>query len=155
MESEQIIDVQLLNGSLVDVDAFAEYREQDRRFGMRGKNVRLIFPEKYKIRDLKSRHGWQSYSASNTIVLSRHYTWDGPSGPTFDTPSLRLASLVHDIICTETARGYAIKGYVLRHEIYRLIAIDQQCPRWRANGHFAALVGFNWAYPLYKKLRGK
>lgn len=31
-----------------------------------------------------------------SIILADGYRWDGPSGPTIDTPSWMIASLVHD-----------------------------------------------------------
>ena len=33
-----------------------------------------------------------------TLIIRRHYAWDGPSGPTIDTRSFMRASLVHDAL---------------------------------------------------------
>lgn len=152
--NNDFLQVKILNGSLVDVDEFAQYREHDNRFGAR-MDFELVFPDSIKINDRKSREGWFSHSSTNSISVFQRYTWDGPSGPTFDTPSLRLASLVHDIICTKTARGYAVNGYWKRHQIYRDIAKGQNCPPWRANLHFGVLVSFNWIYSMQKKGRSQ
>ena len=32
------------------------------------------------------------------IVIKKGYAWDGPSGPTFDTPNFMRGSLVHDAL---------------------------------------------------------
>lgn len=33
----------------------------------------------------------------NILTISRGYVWDGASGPVFDTKSIMIASLVHDV----------------------------------------------------------
>lgn len=33
-----------------------------------------------------------------TLVIKKGYAWDGPSGPTFDTPNFMRGSLVHDAL---------------------------------------------------------
>ncbi len=44
--------------------------------------------------------GWIVYhtatSVLKTIWINKGYWWDGPSGPTFDTPDFMPSSLVHD-----------------------------------------------------------
>jgi hypothetical protein len=35
-------------------------------------------------------------SPDGTLFLASGYAWDGPSGPTFDTPDFMRGSLVHD-----------------------------------------------------------
>ncbi len=32
------------------------------------------------------------------LIITKGYAWDGPSGPTIDTPSFMQASLVHDAL---------------------------------------------------------
>jgi len=32
------------------------------------------------------------------LVIKKGYAWDGPSGPTFDTPNFMRGSLVHDAL---------------------------------------------------------
>ena len=32
------------------------------------------------------------------MVVEKDYAWDGPSGPTIDTPNSMRASLVHDVL---------------------------------------------------------
>lgn len=37
-------------------------------------------------------------SAAGELTVSRGYAWDGPSGPTVDTPDFMRGSLVHDAL---------------------------------------------------------
>ena len=37
--------------------------------------------------------------ATGLLVIRRGFTWDGASGPTFDTKNSMRASLVHDVFC--------------------------------------------------------
>jgi len=39
---------------------------------------------------------WVSLSKTGRLVLKKGYAWDGPSGPTIDTPNFMRGSLVHD-----------------------------------------------------------
>lgn len=42
---------------------------------------------------------WTDYIELNTdgrLIVKKGYAWDGPSGPTFDTPDFMRGSLVHD-----------------------------------------------------------
>ena len=48
-----------------------------------------------------------------TITIKNGYAWDGPSGPTFDTPSFMRGSLVHD------ALYQLMRGSFLDHKIHR------------------------------------
>ncbi|HUS89668.1 MAG TPA: hypothetical protein VMW91_10000, partial [Desulfosporosinus sp.] len=43
--------------------------------------------------------------AFNYIVIHKGYAWDGPSGPTFDTPNFMLGSLVHDVFYQAMREG--------------------------------------------------
>ena len=40
--------------------------------------------------------GFVKLDSSGRLTLSALYAWDGPSGPTFDTPDFILPSLAHD-----------------------------------------------------------
>ncbi len=37
-------------------------------------------------------------STEGMLVIKRGYAWDGPSGPTIDTPNFMRGSLVHDAL---------------------------------------------------------
>jgi len=48
-----------------------------------------------------------------TLTAKTRYAWDGPSGPTFDTPSTMRASLVHDALYQMMRLGWlpaSLKG---------------------------------------------
>lgn len=69
------------------------------------------------------------------IRLARGYAWDGPSGPTIDTPNFMRGSLVHDGLYQLMRIGE------LDHEVWRLAA-DEELRKicladgmqaWRAN----------------------
>ena len=57
---------------------------------------------------------WVSLNLDGTLTVRGGYAWDGPSGPSLDTPSFMRASLVHDAL----------------YQLMRLGALDAQ--RWRA-----------------------
>lgn len=42
-----------------------------------------------------SKHG---YNPCPRIFIEKGYAWDGPSGPTFDTPDFMRGSLIHDVL---------------------------------------------------------
>lgn len=42
--------------------------------------------------------GYVKLSEEGQLEMSKGYAWDGPSGPTIDTPSFMRGSLVHDAL---------------------------------------------------------
>lgn len=42
--------------------------------------------------------GYLGLTTTGVLEIRRGYAWDGPSGPTFDTPSFMRGSLVHDAL---------------------------------------------------------
>ncbi|MDX1645827.1 MAG: hypothetical protein R3304_01690 [Longimicrobiales bacterium] len=56
---------------------------------------------------------WVSLTLDGIITLRSGYAWDGPSGPSVDTPSFMRGSLVHDAL----------------YQLMRLGALDTR--RWR------------------------
>tara|TARA_Y100000310_G_scaffold301665_1_gene338360 strand:+ start:411 stop:923 length:513 start_codon:yes stop_codon:yes gene_type:complete len=51
-----------------------------------------IFPEEGIVTD------WIALDKKGRITISAGYGWDGPSGPTIDTPEFMRAALVHDAL---------------------------------------------------------
>jgi hypothetical protein len=51
-----------------------------------------IFPDT----DIKTEY--IDLSAQGLLVIKKGYAWDGPSGPTIDTPNFMRGSLVHDAL---------------------------------------------------------
>lgn len=45
---------------------------------------------------VRTLYGWLNMSKGGHLTIKKGYCWDGPSGPTFDTDSFMLGSLVHD-----------------------------------------------------------
>jgi hypothetical protein len=60
------------------------------------------------------------------LTIKKGYAWDGPSGPTFDTPSFMRGSLVHDalyqLICEDSLPDF-FRAYADRL-LYRLCRED-------------------------------
>ncbi len=55
------------------------------------------------------------------------YAWDGPSGPTFDTPTNMRASLFHDILCQMIEMGLLDKKYrKYADELLRIHMLEDQ-----------------------------
>jgi len=59
----------------------------------------ILPKEKLFISDL-SKMGkiYVSLATDGLLTIHSDYAWDGPSGPTIDTPDFLIASLVHDAI---------------------------------------------------------
>ncbi len=51
------------------------------------------------------------YPSAGILIVKPHYAWDGPSGPTFDTPTNMRASLFHDALCQLIGEGLLDKKY--------------------------------------------
>jgi hypothetical protein len=52
-------------------------------------------------------------TGSGVLTIKSGYAWDGPSGPTIDTPNFMRGSLVHDALYQLMREGF------LDHNIYR------------------------------------
>jgi len=143
------MQIQINQSEPIDVDEFADYNERLQRYEITH-DVELIFPQGFAPFLYSRGNGFVVNPSSHSISLRKGYTWDGPSGPTFATPSLRLSSLVHDVVCTHNGRGYGVDGYWRRHWLYYQIGRANNCPIWRCVLHLVALVIFNWIYSAIK-----
>ena len=56
-------------------------------------------------------HRWFRISADGIIWMADGYAWDGPSGPTIDTPDSMRGSLVHDVIYQSISEGLLPMSY--------------------------------------------
>jgi hypothetical protein len=45
---------------------------------------------------VRTLYGWLNLTKEGVLTIKKGYCWDGPSGPTIDTDSFMLGSLVHD-----------------------------------------------------------
>lgn len=67
--------------------------------------------------DLDLDFRFLSLSKDGVLVIRKAYAWDGPSGPTIDTPDFMRGSLVHDAL----------------YQLMRLQALDYKKYRKRAD----------------------
>ncbi len=51
-----------------------------------------VFPEK------EVKTDWIDLNTTGKLTIRKGYAWDGPSGPTIDTPSFMRGSVVHDAL---------------------------------------------------------
>jgi hypothetical protein len=139
--------------SLVDVDDFAEFDEAKQLWRVK-KDIWIRFPVEPVLNNVDCEY-WESFPGSlinfPRILVMAGYEWDGASGPAMDTPDIRLASMVHDIICTVVRGERVVGGYFARHWLYYVIARTQGCPKARASYHLVALLLFNWLHELRAK----
>jgi len=82
---------------------------------------------------------------SGGLTIEKGYAWDGPSGPTINTPSVMRGSLVHDCLyqlLRETDFG-APESHDQRRkladEILNRICIEDGMWKWRAKWILAAV----------------
>ena len=71
--------------------------------------------------------------AMNFVVIHKGYAWDGPSGPTFDTPNFMLGSLVHDVFYQAMREGLLPASFRKTADLeLRRICIEQGMSKFRA-----------------------
>ena len=86
---------------------------------------------------------WIRLSPEGQLSIRSGYAWDGPSGPTIDTPSAMTGSLVHDALYQLIRLGYLppfARGAADKE--YRRICLRSGMWKARAVLHFDAL---RWA----------
>lgn len=68
------------------------------------------------------RQGLYRLEKSGLIGVEKGFVWDGPSGPTVDTPSSMVASLAHDILYDMIREKLIAPSYRQRAdaELYRI-----------------------------------
>jgi hypothetical protein len=77
------------------------------------------------------------------LVIGRGYTWDGPSGPTIDTPSFMRGALVHDALyqlMRERRIGQGWRAYA--DKLLRDLCIEDGMGAVRAEYVYAAVRTF-------------
>jgi len=57
----------------------------------------VVYETDYKL-DYPYDNGLISISVSGRLTIGAGYSWDGPSGPTFDSKNFMRGSLVHDAL---------------------------------------------------------
>jgi hypothetical protein len=85
--------------------------------------------------------------ATGKLFIQAEYAWDGPSGPTFDTPDFMRGSLVHDVIYQMLREKMLDPKKHSHHRNYadrllRRMCLEDGMPRWRALYVYAAVRAF-------------
>jgi hypothetical protein len=89
------------------------------------------------------RDKWSELDNAGTLLIRAGTAWDGPSGPTFDTPDFMPASLGHDeMYKASTERGYP--------EVFRQLADNFLA--WRLKED-AKIVNARIKNPVLRALR--
>ena len=87
--------------------------------------------------------GGYSLGRNGLMKIWKGFVWDGPSGPTYDSPDSMRASLVHDVFYDMIRKGHLPKGArKLADQELRRIAIQDGMWRWRANLWYQMLRRF-------------
>ena len=88
------------------------------------------------------------------LTIHKGYAWDGPSGPTWDTPAFMRASLVHDVIYQLCRQGHISRDYrKTADELLRDICIEDGMWKIRAwyCYHAVRLFAGSCTDPSHKK----
>lgn len=81
--------------------------------------------------------------SDGTISITAGYAWDGPSGPTIDTPDFMRGSLVHDALYQLIREGHLPQAARAQaDETLREICLEDGMPRVRADYVYAAVRAF-------------
>jgi len=94
-----------------------------------------IYPEE----DIR---GWcWNLKMNGELTLEAYFTWDGASGPTWDTPSCKRGSGFHDSLFEAFRKELldVIKWFKPSNELIRDLCIDDDMWKWRANGWYKGL----------------
>ena len=122
----------------------------------------------YKYEVLKDEHinlpeircrGWNEYISldHSLLIIKARYAWDGPSGPTFDTPSFMRGSLAHDALYQLIREGKLNKSYrKAADQVLRRICLEDGMSKFRAWYVYKAVRMFGgFSAKPRKKARGR
>ena len=95
----------------------------------------------YPKEDITSSTGLVTLTKTGQLTIRKNYSWDGASGPTFDTKSCRRGALVHDALY-ELMREGLLDPEIWRkqadHELWRICREDGMW-KWRADAWYDAV----------------
>jgi hypothetical protein len=85
-----------------------------------------------------------SLSDRGMLLIRAGYAWDGPSGPSLDTPSFMFGSLVHDVLYQMMGDGDLSTGDWRRYadDLLADICALNGMPMWRRNYVWLAVRTF-------------
>ena len=85
---------------------------------------------------LVSAQGWVRIEQDGRLTVYKGYAWDGPSGPSIDTPSFMRGSLFHDALYQLIREGLLADtdgaDRLRADELIRNVCLDDGMPAWRA-----------------------
>ena len=86
---------------------------------------------------------WILLRTDGMLFFTKGYAWDGPSGPTIDTDSWMIPSLVHDGLCQLVSMGLLAKSWLTDiHLLMYRLCIRYKMLRARAWYSWKAVVAF-------------
>ena len=97
----------------------------------------------YFVQEGAFSRGYYRLNRNGLLLIKKGFVWDGPSGPTYDSPDSMRASLVHDVFYDMIRKGHLPKGArKLADQELRRIAIADGMWHWRANFWYQMLRHF-------------
>ncbi len=127
---------------------------------LEGYKYDLVEPVRYPVNiPTRSQDRENAYVGvyNGVLVIEKHYAWDGPSGPTIDTPSFMRGSLVHDALYQLMREGLIDRRYrKYADELLRKICLEDGMNKFRAWYVYRAVRIFGrWTCTPRKNPRGK
>lgn len=97
---------------------------------------------------------WLSLSLDGTLLVKDGYAWDGPSGPTIDTPSFMRGSLIHDALYELIRKGFIPQEYKIEADlILKEICLEDDMWEIRAWWVYKGVKYFGKASTLAKNIK--
>lgn len=97
---------------------------------------------------------WCALSKSGMLWVKKGYAWDGPSGPTFDTPAFMISSLPHDALYQLMGNGLLDKKFRINaDELLKKVSIDHGMQKWRAYYVYLAVRLFGGNHLMKDKIK--
>jgi len=119
----------------------------------------VYYPVCVPTRNSDHATNWNHYLriVNGSLIMDLGYAWDGPSGPTIDTPSFMRGSLVHDALYQLMREGEIDRKHrKYADELLRRICLEDGMNKFRAWYVYRAVRIFGrWTCTPRKNPRGK
>jgi len=100
-----------------------------------------------RFKEDKSIDGFIVLQKDGLLKIKKGYCWDGPSGPTIDTPSFMRGSLVHDALYQLMRSGILSLDYRDWADRWlKIICLEDGMYSWRAWYVYNAVKNFSEEY---------
>ena len=120
---------------------------------------RIQYPVDIQLLNAEHAAHWNRYVSiiDGYLFMEVGYAWDGPSGPTIDTPSFMRGSLVHDALYQLMREGCIDRKHrKYADELLRKICLEDGMNKFRAWYVYRAVRIFGrWTCTPRKNPRGK